>query len=121
MGGNNALLNLLFVGVDIPNLFGSLLQQLRRHAHVFHFFGVRGHSLQDAQAIGLVGDRYIGNFIEEAVTGGVEHVDPFFRQRLAADLRWVMGFSLLAGYFDTKSFWTAPPPAKGYQSMQAFE
>jgi hypothetical protein len=89
------LLHLLLIGVDVTHLFGCLLQQLRCHADVFHSLSSRGHALQYAQAISLIGDRDIRNFILEALTRSVENVDPFFSQ--AFPLTFVGSFAQPAG------------------------
>ena len=54
--------------------------------------------------MGFVGDRNVGYFVEEAIAGAVEEVDPFFGERLPADLCRVVSFDLLPGYGDTEIF-----------------
>jgi hypothetical protein len=57
-----------------------------------------------AQAISLVGDRDIGNFIQEALTRSVEKVAPLFSQAFSANLRWIVLLNLLTGNLNTKFF-----------------
>jgi len=98
------VLDLLLIAVSLTDLFRRLLQQLCGHADVLHILGSRRHSLQDAQAVGFVGERNVGDFVEEAVAGAVEEGDPFFGESLPANLCRIVCFDLLPGYGDTEIF-----------------
>jgi hypothetical protein len=102
----------------LANIFGCLLQHLRGQA-MFSCFRLYGHALQNAQAIGLIGDRISEISLRKRSRVALNRSTHFFAS-LAADLRRIVRFNLLRVIY-TKFFLDSLDHLEGCQSMQAFE